>query len=63
VLSLAAMNYVALAFLDDFRNDLFATGVKHALFYWPFLALAVVGPMLRFAAFLRLAKRSYAAIL
>ena len=47
------MNYVGLAFLDDFRNDFFADGAKHALLYWPFLALTVAAPALRFAAFLR----------
>lgn len=52
ILSFVAMNYVGLAFLDDFTTDFFAAGVKHALFYWPFLALTLAGPMLRFAAFL-----------
>jgi hypothetical protein len=52
VLSFVAMNYVGLAFLDDFSNDFFAGGVKRALFYWPFLALTLAGPALRFAAFL-----------
>jgi hypothetical protein len=51
VLSFVAMNYVGLAFLDDFRTDVFADGVKHALFYWPFLALTLAAPCLRFAAF------------
>lgn len=53
VLSFVAMNYVGLAFLSDFSNDLFAGGVKHALSYWPFLALTLAGPTLRFAAFWR----------
>lgn len=53
VLSFVAMNYVGLAFLDDFSTDFFAGGVRHALFYWPFLALTLAGPMLRFAALLR----------
>ena len=53
VLSFVAMNYVALAFLDDFRTDFFAGGLKHALFYWPFLALTLIAPVLRLAAFLR----------
>ena len=53
ILSFVAMNYVGLAFLDDFRNDFFADGAKHALLYWPFLALTVAAPALRFAAFLR----------
>jgi len=53
VLSFVAMNYVGLAFLDDFATDFFAHGVKHALFYWPFLALTLAAPALRFAAFFR----------
>jgi hypothetical protein len=53
VLSFVAMNYVGLAFLDDFSIDFFADGLKHALLYWPFLALTLAGPPLRFAAFLR----------
>jgi hypothetical protein len=56
ILSIVAMNAVALAFLDDFSTDFFATGAKHALFYWPFLALTVAAPTLRFAALLRRAK-------
>lgn len=61
VLSFVAMNYVLLAFLDDFTNDFFAAGVKHALFYWPFLALALGAPALRFAAFLRARQAKLAA--
>jgi hypothetical protein len=53
VLSFAAMNYLGLAFLYDFSNDFFAGGLKHALFYWPFLALTLAGAALRFAASLR----------
>jgi hypothetical protein len=58
VLSFVAMNYVGLAFLDDFSIDFFAGGVKHALFYWPFLALTLAGPALRLAAFWRRIRRS-----
>lgn len=50
VLSAVAMNYVGLAFLYDFSTDPLAGGMKHALFYWPFLALAIAGPVLRIAA-------------
>jgi hypothetical protein len=56
ILSFLAMNYVGLAFLDDFSTDFFAKEVKHALFYWPFLALTLAAPTLRFAAFLRRTK-------
>jgi hypothetical protein len=47
------MNYVGYAFLYDFTTDFAAGGLKHALFYWPFLALTLAAPALRFAAFLR----------
>ena len=44
-----AMNYIALAFLLDFKrfplNDL-----RESLAYLPFAALAIIGPALRFAA-------------
>jgi hypothetical protein len=44
-----AMNYIALAFLLDFKrfplNDL-----RESLAYLPFAALAIIGPVLRFAA-------------
>jgi hypothetical protein len=44
-----AMNYIALAFLLDFKrlplNDL-----RESLEYLPFAALAIIGPALRFAA-------------
>jgi|HubBroStandDraft_5_1064220.scaffolds.fasta_scaffold14082_3 hypothetical protein len=47
-----AMNYIALAFLLDFKrfptNDL-----RENLAYLPFAALAIIGPMLRFAAWLQ----------
>lgn len=46
-----AMNYVLLAFADDFLRDPLASGIRHALLYWPFAALVIAGPTLRLAAF------------
>jgi hypothetical protein len=47
-----AMNYIALAFLLDFKrlplNDL-----RESLEYLPFAALAIIGPALRFAAWVQ----------
>jgi hypothetical protein len=51
VMRFIAMNYVALAFADDFLREPLAGGVGHALLYWPFAALAIAGPALRVAAF------------
>jgi hypothetical protein len=53
IVSLLAMNYVGLAFLNDFSTDFFARGLKHALLYWPFLALTVAAPTLRVGAYFR----------
>ena len=50
------MNYIGLAFLDDFSTAFSAKGVQHAFFFWPFLALTLAGPAFRFAAFLRRTK-------
>src|SRR5579875_2631760 len=57
VLRFVAMNYVLLAFADDFLRDPFAQGLDHALLYWPFAALTIAAPALRAAAF---AKRLHA---
>jgi hypothetical protein len=47
-----AMNYIALAFLLDFKrfplNDL-----RESLTYLPFATLAIIGPALRFAAWVQ----------
>ncbi len=46
-----AMNYIALAFLLDFKR--FPTNdMRENLAYLPFAALAIIGPALRFAAWL-----------
>jgi hypothetical protein len=47
------LNYVAYAFAVDFLNDPLGGGPRHVLAYMPFAVLAVVGPGLRFAAFVR----------
>ena len=50
LLRLIGMNYVAYAFAIDFLRDPWAGGVRHAVLYWPFAALAVIGPGLRLSA-------------
>jgi hypothetical protein len=64
---LLAMNYIALAFLKDFARHgigsfqdivLYGTGgFKDIIMYVPFAALAIVGPMLRFAAWMQKLRR------
>ncbi len=44
------MNYIAYAFAVDFLRNPLAGGIGHAAFYWPFAALAIIGPGLRLAA-------------
>lgn len=51
MLRFLAMNYVILAFADDFWRDPLAPGIGHALLYWPFAALVIAAPALRLAAF------------
>jgi hypothetical protein len=50
VVRFLGMNYIALAFADDFLRDPIRGDIGHALFYWPFMALAIIGPALRGAA-------------
>lgn len=50
LLHMVGMNYVAFAFADDFLRNPLATDIQHALLYWPFAALAIVGPALRVIA-------------
>jgi hypothetical protein len=47
-----AMNYIALAFLLDFKRFPIRD-LRQNLAYLPFAALAIIGPALRFAAWLR----------
>lgn len=53
LLRFLAMNYIMLAFADDFLRSLPGPGFRHALSYWPFAALTILGPLLRFAAFVK----------
>ena len=50
LLRVIGMNYVAYAFAIDFLRDPLAGGLGHAVLYWPFAALAIIGPGLRVAA-------------
>ena len=47
------VEYIALAFLVDFRTNPFEGSALHLLAYLPFLALCATGPVLRLAAFVR----------
>jgi hypothetical protein len=49
LLRLVGMNYVAYAFAVDFFRNGLAGNITHAVFYWPFAALAIIGPGLRLA--------------
>jgi len=51
LLCVVGMNYVLLAFALDFARDPLS-GLNHALFYWPFLALTLLAPVLRFSVWL-----------
>ena len=44
------VEYIAFVFLSDFAKNPFDSGLRHAIAYLPFLALAVIGPLLRIAA-------------
>lgn len=48
------VEYISLAFIIDFANSPFKDGIGHAIYYVPFFAVSVAGPVLRAAA---LAKR------
>jgi hypothetical protein len=59
LLRVIGMNYLAYAFAVDFLRHPLAGGLKHAVLYWPFAALAIAGPGLRVAAVVqRIAHRS-----
>ena len=47
-----AMNYIAVAFLLDFKR-LHLNDLREGLTYLPFTTLAIVGPALRFAAWVQ----------
>lgn len=52
LLRMVGMNYVALAFTIDFLRNPLVSGIQHALLYWPFAFLAIVGPALRIGVLL-----------
>jgi hypothetical protein len=47
------IEYISFAFLYDFATNRFALRFSHLVAYLPFLILAVAGPLLRLAAFLK----------
>jgi hypothetical protein len=47
------VEFIALAFLVDFRSNPFEGPALHVLAYLPFLALCAIGPVLRLVAFVR----------
>lgn len=55
------MNYIAYAFIKDFTShgvgDVYGAGAFDILKYAPFAALAIIGPMLRFAAWIKRLRR------
>lgn len=50
LLRVAGMNYLAYAFAVDFLAHPTQAGIRHAVAYLPFAALAIAGPALRLAA-------------
>jgi len=57
LLSIVAMNYVALAFITDFLNEPLGGGFKHVVAYLPFTALSLLGPLLRIASLVKATAR------
>jgi hypothetical protein len=53
ILRTVGVEYIALAFLVDFARFRFDGGFFNAVYYLPFLALAIAGPALRLAAFVK----------
>jgi hypothetical protein len=50
LLRTVGMNYIAYAFFVDFMKYPLHGGIKHVVEYLPFVILAIVGPVLRLAA-------------
>jgi hypothetical protein len=59
VLRAIGMNFVAYAFAKDFFRNGLAGGIANVVLYWPFAALAVIGPGLRLAAAAQRVGREY----
>jgi hypothetical protein len=53
VIRIIGVEYISLAFLIDFIKNPFDDGFFKALYYLPFQILAIAGPMLRLAAFIK----------
>jgi hypothetical protein len=53
ILRAVGVEYISCTFLFDFIQNPFDAGVRHFISYFPFLALAVAGPLLRVAAMLK----------
>jgi hypothetical protein len=49
------VEYISVAFIIDFAKNPLEGGIEHLIYYAPFLALSIIGPLLRVAA---LAKRA-----
>jgi hypothetical protein len=47
------IEYIAFTFLADFARNPFEGGLRNFANYFPFLALAIAGPILRLAAFVK----------
>jgi hypothetical protein len=57
ILSNISLNYIAYAFLSDFRNRPVSGGTEHIVEYLPFVTLALIGIALRIAAYGKRAHR------
>ena len=53
ILRTVGVEYISLAFISDFFKNPFQSGIRNILGYLPFLALAIAGPLLRFAAMVK----------
>jgi hypothetical protein len=53
VLRTIGVEYISIAFLYDFARNPFGAGFLHVVEYLPFLILAVAGPLLRVAAWVK----------
>jgi hypothetical protein len=58
LLRTVGVEYIALAFLADFARNPFGSSALHVVAYLPFLTLAIAGPVLRLAVWLRRLIRS-----
>lgn len=54
------MDYIAIAFLRDFLKNPFGHGVRHLLFYLPFIGLGIVATLLRAAGYVMRWRKAHA---